>query len=393
MTPSELRRLFPAFEKYTWLNAAASSPTAVPVNEAMQRFLADTVETGDLHYPAWARFKEETRARLARYLGATAGEIAFVQSTSFGFHVIGQMLKARGITEVLTLEAEFPSTTIPFLYDGLTLRAARMRPDGTCTVGDLEAALTAKTGAIAVSAVQFASGFRIDLEAVSQLCKSRGLAFIINAAQGIGHMPLDVAKLGADFLAATSHKWLMAGYGTGMLFIGRKWLDAVRLPFAGWLSLPLEDQFDTWAHATRVDDEKGFTATGTRTRTGAAAREVGGAAWVGLYALNAALELHEAVGTANTLQHNIGLQMKLRQQLRARGFTPNTPDDPKVISGICVVPVKGAPIDTVRALIAQKQVCTTARGGGIRVATHHYNDESDLERLIIAIDELGIEPA
>jgi cysteine desulfurase/selenocysteine lyase len=393
MTPRELRSHLPALSGFTWLNAAASSPTPQPVFDAMNRFLRDTLERGDVGYPSWAKAKDETRAHLARFLNCTPSELAFTQSTSFGFHVIGQLLKQRGITEVLTLECEFPSTTLPLLFDGLTLRGVRLRPDGTAPIEDFEAALTKHTGAIAVSAVQFGTGLRVDLHAISKLCHSRDLAFIVNAAQGIGHVPLDVTALHADFLAATSHKWLMAGYGTGMLFVKKAWLESTQLPFGGWLSVEPSEQFQSWVHATRTDDAHGFTATGTKFRTEASALEAGGGSWVGLVALDAALTLHEAVGVANTLAHAQSLQTLLRTELRKRGFVPTTPDARETLSGICVVPVQGAPMDAVRALLREEKVSTTARAGGLRISTHVYNEEEDVLRLLSAIDRLGIRPA
>ncbi|MBL8909147.1 MAG: aminotransferase class V-fold PLP-dependent enzyme [Archangium sp.] len=392
MTPSALRSYLPALNEFAWLNAAASSPTPQPVFDAMKAFLDDTLARGDVRYPAWAKAKDDTRAHLARFLNVTPKEVGFVQSTSFGFHVIAQLLKQRGITEVLTVDQEFPSTTLPMLYDGLTLRAARTRADGSFTIEDLEAALTRTTGAIAISAVQFASGFRIDLSAVSQLCKAKGLAFIINAAQGIGHVPLDLKALDADFLAATSHKWLAAGYGTGMLFVAQRWLETTRLPFGGWLSVEPHEQFLPWMHADRTDDAHGFTAHGTKFRAETSALEAGGGSWLGLVALDAALTLHDQVGVANTLTHAIKLQLHLRAELRKRGFTPNTPDDPGTLSGICVVPVEGPPIDVVRALLKEAKVSTTARGGGVRISTHVYNDEGDLDRLLSGFEKLGVKP-
>ncbi|MEW5740201.1 MAG: aminotransferase class V-fold PLP-dependent enzyme [Myxococcota bacterium] len=392
MTPLALRDLFPALKSYTWLNAAASSPTPQPVLDAMTAHLRETAERGDLGYSKWAVFKDQVRARLARFIGASADEVAFTPSTSFGFHVIAQLLKARGVEEVLTLEAEFPSTTLPLLYDGLTLRGVRARPDGRFTVEDLEAALTPRTKALAVSVVQFASGFRVDLDGVSRLCRARGLTLCLNAAQGLGQAPVDVKRLGASFLAATSHKWLMAGYGVGVLYVAKEWLDAAPLPFGGWLSVEPQEQFDAWIHTQRADDAHGFTARGTKFRRQASALEAGGGAWVGLHGLDAALALHEALGVQNTLTHNIGLQLHLREGLRRRGFTPNTPDEPSSLSGICVVPVQGAPQDVVRALIKEAAVVTTARGGGVRISTHAYNTAEDVERLLSAFERLGVRP-
>lgn len=392
MTPAELRALFPTLEKYVWLNAAASSPTARPVFDAMQGHLAETMQSGDLGYHRWARFKEELRARLATHLHASPHELAFTQSTSFGFHVIGQMLKARGITEVLTLETEFPSTTLPMLYDGLTMRGVRRRPDGSYPLADIANAVTPRTGAIAVSVVQYASGYRVDLEGLAALCRDRDLVFCLNAAQGLGQVPLDVKRLGVSFLAATSHKWFMGGYGVGMLFIDDEWLRETQLPMGGWLSVAPHEQFQTWMHATREDDATGFTARGTRIRQEAGALEVGGGAWVGLYGVDAALTLHEQLGVENTLAHNVSLQQVLREGLRSRGFTPNTPDTPETLSGICVVPVQGDPAEVVRTLVREAQIVTTARGGGVRISTHAYNSAEDVEQLLRAIDRLGIKP-
>jgi selenocysteine lyase/cysteine desulfurase len=392
MTPHALRALVPALQSSTWLNAAASSPLSQPVLDAMTAHLRETAERGDLGYAKWAAFKDQVRARLARFLGGSADEVAFTPSTSFGFHVIAQMLKARGIEEVLTLEAEFPSTTLPLLYDGLRLRGVRARPDGRFTLDDVEAALTPRTRAVAVSVVQFASGFRVDLEGVSRLCRDRGLALCLNAAQALGQVPLDVKRLGVDFLAATSHKWLMAGYGVGVLYVARDWLDAAPLPLGGWLSVEPHEQFDAWVHAQRTDDAHGFTARGTKFRRQASALEAGGGAWVGLYGVDAALALHEALGVENTLTHNIGLQLHLREGLRRRGFTPNTPDEPSTLSGICVVPVAGSPQDVVRALLKEAGIVTTARGGGVRISTHAYNTGEDVERLLAAVDRLGVRP-
>lgn len=392
MTPLELRALVPTLGEYTWLNAAASSPTPQPVYEAMERHLRETRDEGDLHYPAWARFKASVRARLATFIGASPEELAFTPSTSFGFHVIARLLSARGVREVLTLETEFPSTTLPLLHDGLVLRGVRPRPDGSYPVADLEAALTPETGAVALSVVQYASGYRVDLEGVARLCRDRGLTLCLNAAQALGQVPLDVSAVGASFLAATSHKWFMGGYGVGTLFVRRDWLDAGPLPVAGWLSVAPEEQFQPFVNAEREDDAHGFTAWGSRMRREASALEAGGGAWVGLHGVNAALSIHEALGAGAALAHNVELQLELRRRLRDRRFVPNTPDTPSTMSGICVIPVQGDPQEVVRALIREHQVVTTARGGGVRISTHAFNTREDVERVLFALERLGVKP-
>src|SRR6185436_7653836 len=99
--------------------------------------------------------RDQLRARFARLIGASDRDVAFLSSTSVGFSVVAAILKARGVREIVTLESEFPSTAIPFLNQGIELRAVRAREDGSFAAEDIDAACTPKTGAIAVSIVQF----------------------------------------------------------------------------------------------------------------------------------------------------------------------------------------------------------------------------------------------
>lgn len=389
-TPAEVRALFPSLEQYVWLNAAASSPLCTPVADAMRRHASECERQGDLGFSRWIAQKEAVRQRLAAFVGARPGEVAFTPSTSFGFHVVARCLKARGVTEVLTLEHEFPSTTVPLLFDGLTVRGVRRRPDGSYPLEDIEAALRPTTGAVAVSLVQFNSGYRVDVEGLARLCRDRRLPLALNGAQALGHLPLDFAALGASFLAMTSHKWLGAGYGTGMLVVADDWLET--LPMAGWLSVNPGAMWQAFPETTRTDDAHGFVATGTRVRREASVLEGGGGPWLNCQALEAALAVHESLGVETTFRHVQALQAQLRAGLRERGFSPNAPDDAACSSGICVVPVQGPPEDVVRALLKAHRVVTTPRGGGVRLSTHVFNTQDDVARALAAFDAVGARP-
>ena len=391
IAPRDVRALFPATQRHTYLNAAASSPLASPVSKAVEEHLRDTVENGDLSYGKWLDLKEKLRGRLARFIGAETSEIGFIPSTSMGFSVIASLLKSKGITEVLTLEGEFPSTTLPLLHKGLTLKVVKRRPDGSYPIEDIEAAVTPVTGAIAISAVQYASGYRADLPQVAAMCKLSGLKLAINAAQALGQMPINVATLGADFLCAPSHKWLMGGYGLGVFYARREWHDPAGWPFGGWLSVADADLFNPFTGAERFDDGAGFLARGTRLKAEPASLEVGSPAWSTVFAVDAAMGIHEKVGITTTRAHVVKLQTKLRADLRTRGYEPNSPDDVPHLSGICTIGVNGDPNAAVRAL-AEKGVVTTARGGGVRISTHVFNDEEDLEKLFHALAAAGVKP-
>ena len=391
IAPRDVRALFTAVHRYAYLNAAASSPLALPVAAAVEEHLKDTVENGDIAYPRWLELKEKLRARVGRFIGADSSCIGFLPSTSVGFGVIAHLLKGRGITEVLTLEGEFPSTTLPLLHEGLTLKVVRRRPDGSYPLEDIEAALTPTTQAVALSAVQYSSGYRVDLSQLAALCQLKGLKLAINAAQALGQVPINVVSLGADFLCAPSHKWMMGGYGMTVFYARKDWHPTAAWPLVGWLSVREEELWNPFAGAVRTPEESGFTATGAEFRTEPSVLEAGGGSWTTMFALDAALAIHEGVGVDATRSHILRLQAKLRSTLRSKGFVPNAPDDVTHLSGICTVGVEGDPNAAVRALLAAG-VVTTSRGGGVRISTHVFNDDEDLEKLFHAIDLAGVKP-
>jgi cysteine desulfurase / selenocysteine lyase len=389
MTPESVRALFPALNNFVWLNAAASSPLATPVHEAFVAHQNECLRQGDIGWSQWIAHKETLRGRLAHYVQCESRELAFVPSTSFGFNVIGQLLKARGIREVLTLDQEFPSTTLPLLHQGLTLRVVNARPDNTYRVEDLAAACGPETRAVALSLVQYASGFRIDIEALAQWCAEKKLVLILNGAQALGHIPVYLKKWGASFFVSTSHKWFFGGYGVGNLFISSHWLEQP-LPQGGWLSVEPSQMFQPFVTARQEATDEGFLAKGFEARKDASSLEVGGGVWSSFQTFGAALALHEQLPPGAVLQHNVALQLHLRQGLRRRGFTPNIPDETAHLSGICVVPFAKPAAEVVGLLMQEKRIATTARGVGVRISTHIFNSHSDVEALFEALDSLHL---
>ena len=393
LSPAEVRALFPATERATYLNAAASSPISLPVEKAIVDHYREAAQSGDLHFDAWLRRREEVRGRVARLIGAGARDVAFVGSTSWGFHLAARILQQRGVSEVVTLEGEFPSTTVPFLHLGFQLRVVRRRADGSFSVEDIAASVGPHTGAIAASAVQYASGFRLDLAGLSRLCRDRRLAFALNAAQALGQIPIDVRAERVDFLCAPSHKWMMGGYGVGIFYARAEMLDEVDLPAAGWLSVekPWSMEALPGARIASADGERWFEARGVRIRREVPALEIGSHALGTIFGAGAGIEILDAVGIGAIERHNAALQQFLRAELRKRGFQPNAPDDPLRGAGICVFGVEGNAPSVAREL-AHKGVVVSARGGGLRVATHVFNTEDDVARLVDALDAAGIRP-
>lgn len=390
MTPTQIRDLFPSLKRHVWMNAAGSSPVCTPVADAIRANVAETELDGDLNVFGWTGLKERVRSRAAAFLGAQPIELAFVPSTSFGFHVVGAMMKARGVREVLTLESEFPSTTVPLLNQGLRMRAVKQRAEGGYPLEDIAAALVPGVDAIALSLVQFAGGYRVDIDGVAKLARERKVMLAINASQAAGQVPIDFAKLGADFLATNCHKWMMAGYGLALLAV-RADVLADPPPIGGWLSVMPNAFFDPFGNSPKTDQGSTFTVDGVQLRREASSLDVLGP-WSCLSALNEALTLLEAVTPQAVLAHNISLQQRLRAGLGERGFVMNAPGESAVMSGSCVTFVEAPPAEVVQRLQREARIVATPRGGGVRLATHVYNDVSDVEAVLEAFKKLELRP-
>lgn len=388
-TPKDVRALFPAIANACYLNAGASSPLCVPVERALAAHLEETLQRGDAGFMRWLAKKEQVREQVASLIGVDAKDVAFTPSTSMGLWAAAEIMVRRGIKEVVTLESEFPSTTIPLLNAGITLRAVKARPDGSFHLDDLAGAVTRNTGGIALSQVQYASGFHLDVARVGDLARERNLFFVLNACQALGQVRVDAQTSGADIICGTSHKWLMGGFGGGIFYGKRELFAEEPAPWAGWLSTDVPWTMDPLAGATVTDEGNVKVAVGTKTRRSALALEAGSHSWTPILGLGASIEVLDSVGIAEVARHNAALQAQLRTTLWSRGFTPNAPDDQ--VAGICVIRVRGAPDDAAKAL-SKEGVLVSARGGGLRISTHVFNAPEDVARICDVIERLGIRP-
>ena len=107
---------------------------------------------------------------------------------------------------------------------GVEVRAIPSR-GSRILIDDLRDATDARTRVLTVSAVEFASGFRHDLDALGELCRQRGVFFFVDAIQGLGVFPIDVSKTPIDALSADGHKWLLGPEGAGIGYIRREWVE------------------------------------------------------------------------------------------------------------------------------------------------------------------------
>ena len=362
------RAEFPVTETYAYLNSAGAGPVSRRVSEAAAQFYRETMESGDRLWEHWLARRERARADVARLINAEPDEIAFTTNTSSGMNLIVDALEAVG--RVVSCGLEFPVTTIPWLHRGARVRMVRT-PGGVLRTEDVLAAAGDERSVICLSHVQYSNGLRTPVEEVGAN-KGQHL-FVVNASQSAGVLPIDVKRLKVDALCATGHKWMLAGYGSGFVYLSRGLLERTRARAVSWMSV--EDPF-----AMRNDSYE--------LRGDAAARaETGCPHFAGVFALGEAARRALEVGVEEIERRALSLNRHLTESLTAAGWEVLSPlGEERRRSAETLVRAE----DPRRAVkhLARRRVAVTIKPEGFRAATHYFNDESDVARLVNALEEL-----
>jgi selenocysteine lyase/cysteine desulfurase len=364
------RALFPALNKYTFLNAAGGAPLARPVAEAGAAYYREALAHGDAYWERWLTRMEAARAGLAGLIGASPAEVAFTLNTSHGMSLVAGALKGRGA--VLTMHDEFPSSTLAWLNAGYKVKFAKPE-NGVYTLRNLDRALTKDIKILVTSYVQYRTGFRQDLEALGRLCRRRGVLFVVNATQALGAMPVDVKKARIDFMVFSCFKWTMAGYGAAGLYAAKKHLARLRFPEAGWRSVAAPEIMDNKALALKKE---------------ASAVEAGCLHFPSIFALGAAVKLLSGLGVGNVQKRIFELNARLEEGLAGIGARTATPLDRKYRSGITIIKCANPALAVEK--LAKAGIMTAARGAGIRVSIHFYNNRADIDKLLAGLKKLKL---
>jgi len=377
-----MRKLFPVTGRYTYLNNAAVSPAPPFVTDEAARVLAGYGTSGGEGEAAWHRRISEVRKSVARLVGAEAGEIFFTKNTSEALVLAARAFRWRPGDTVVCLRGEFPANVVPFhlLADkGVGLRLVDPRPDNRFPVEDIAAALDSSTRMLAVSFVEFHTGFRNDLAALGELCRGRGIFFVVDGVQGVGALRTEVRNWGVDLLSAGGHKWLLAPEGVGIAYLRAESLELLEPAACSWLSL--ENALDFLAGGVQeAEFEKPLLPD--------AGRFEGGTLNVaGIHALGKSVETMLELGAADIERHILELSARAVEGLLAGGYELLSPQGRGERSGITVFRSARHDMKKLLAGLRRKNFALGFPCGAIRISPHYYNNAADIDSLLEALPE------
>jgi cysteine desulfurase / selenocysteine lyase len=359
------RSEFPVTGRLVYLNHAAVAPLCRRAAEAMQHLAQDALEYGSEHYAKWMETYHGVRVAAAALINADPAEIAIVKNTSEGIATVATGVSWKRGDVVVAFAEEFPANFYPWKR----LEAAGIEVRWLSVFDDLDRIDAACKGArmLAISHVQYLSGYRVDLNAIGEICDRHGTFFLVDAIQGMGAFPIDVRAAKIHALAADGHKWLLGPEGCGVLYVRQDVQDDVQPIEFGWTNVAKYFDYSSRDMALRPD---------------AGRYECGTLNTIGCYGLRASMDFLLEVGIENTAPAIQALGDRLHDGVKALGFDTLGRRTAQTGAGIISFRKEDVDCQLIVRKLRDAGIVTAPRQGWVRAAPHFYIAPEEIDRLL-----------
>jgi selenocysteine lyase/cysteine desulfurase len=356
---------FPVSRELIYLNHAAVAPLCRRSANAMRDFAEDACVHGSLHYDQWMKTYAELRSSAAELINASADEIAIVKNTSEGIAIVALGLDWKPGDRIVAFKEEFPANYYPWLR----LASRGVEITWLSIYDPLETIAAAVPGArlLAISYVNYLSGYRVDLSAIGKLCRDYGVFFFVDAIQGMGVYPIDVQASNIDALSADGHKWMLGPEGNGVLYVRRAWIDQIEPVEFGW---------------TNAASYADYSSRDMTPRADAGRYECGTLNTIGCFGHRASLELLLEAGVPEIQRAVTHLADLLDAGVRAKGYEVMVERTPETCSGI--VSFRHPTLDsrTIVSELRRNRITAAPRQGWIRMSPHFYISPAAIQEVL-----------
>jgi cysteine desulfurase/selenocysteine lyase len=370
LTPESRERDFPALSNMTYLNSAAEGIPPTAVLDALAQYGRDKLYGMDgrkLHEKQWRRVRQLT----AELFGLTADEIGICSCSSEVFNLAALALCIADGEEVVVSDLDYPSGYTPWLKvkEGHQLKIWRSR-QGTLHLEDLQALLTPRTKLVSTSLVSFYNGYRLPLADTLRVVRHHSPALVaLDVTQALGRIALDLTDV--DLVVSSTHKWIMASHGGGLVGVPSARAATWTVPAGGWFNL--QNAFDSDRFERAI------------TKPGAASFCTGMPNYPAVYAVAAGLEYVTKVGVAAIAAHADPLVRICMDELRKLPVEMLTPNDKEQLAGI--IAFRHPRAEQIHANLHRHNIHVMHQAGRLRVAVHGYNTPADVDRFLGTLRE------
>lgn len=320
---------------------------------------------------------DATREKIANLINTpSANNISFITNTSEGLNLIASGFRFKSGERILINDAEFPSNVYPFTNQaskGVQTDFVKSTK-GFVSAESLIENLKSFHRMLSVSAIQFLSGYKIDLHKLGQATSSNDTFLIVDAIQAVGNSNIDVQAMNIDGLVSGGLKWMMAPMGTGFVYISDRLREMIDQAYVGWLSV------QTPWDLSNFDQELNQTSR---------RYELGGINVPGIYALYDSVNPFLELGGDAINDHLVGLTELVMKEMSRMGLNSYTTEDPSRRSGIITYDLpEGFDGDAFISALKQRKVTLSHRQGKVRFSPHFYNSPEDISRAVDIFKEV-----
>jgi cysteine desulfurase / selenocysteine lyase len=361
-----------------YLNAAGQAPMPRVALEAVQaslewkKFPYILTDRKELDLPG------SVRGSIASLIGAQPEEIALTTGASAGLIALAYGIDWKRGDEILTAYREFPleyTTWRPMeAREGVTLRVIAPRGQWI-TAEDFIAQLTPRTRLVSVSLVRFDDGSMLDAPKLAKACHAQETLLALDVSQCCGGIAMDVRELGADFLICSGYKWLLGPYGTGFFWATRELLASFRPSPFYWQGIEGLKDYSDLIHENPKAAQSGRPWDAAET-----------ASYFNLAGWDASLTFLRQVGIETVAKHNERLIGQLRENLPREQCVWTSPVEAERRGPYgCFAGRSAAETQEMCARMTAARIFASLREGNIRISTHLYNTEEDIDKVIRVI--------
>ncbi|MBI3724901.1 aminotransferase class V-fold PLP-dependent enzyme [bacterium] len=371
------REEFPILSRCVYMISNSLGAMPRGVYEKLKEFADLWATEGVVAWEKWVPLVTETGDVLAEILGAPRGTIILHQNVAALLAIVGSALDfSGGKRKIVYTAGEFPSCHYYWKAQerlGAKVEVVPLAKDGVSA--DMERLLQAideRTLIVPTSLVLFRSAAIVDAKAIIEKAHRVGAYVLLDAYQATGTIPLDVTKLGVDFVVGGSVKWLCGGPGAGYLYVRPDLISRLEPAACGWFShrKPFDFSLDAIDYAPSIW------------------RFVGGSPNVpGLYSARSGYEIIRKIGVEKIRAKSKQQIARLVERAREIGLTVNTPTDPEKRGGTITVDFQGSDA-ACKELIKRKFIVDYRPKAGIRISPHFYNTDEECDAIMDEIKKI-----
>ncbi|HHR85391.1 MAG TPA: aminotransferase class V-fold PLP-dependent enzyme [Candidatus Acetothermia bacterium] len=387
-----IRNDFPALHKMVFFGSAGVGPLPRTAMVAMQRYSKEL--RVDFATAAWeADPVAEVRNLAAKMINASPEEIVIAPSTSAGINLLAGGIKWKRHDNIVINDLEYPANIFPWLHQahkhGLEVRIVRSR-DGVLPFSELTKAIDRKTRVLAVSHVEFGSGFRNDIPALAEAIHKTGGMICVDAVHSLGVLPVNVQEMGIDVLAAGGYKWLCGPLGSGFAYIREDLAESLDPATIDYKDITADAHDAVWNALVSGEE---YAMDEAPLHRGTQRFQPEGVSPIAVKGLSASLSYMLELGSEAIEERITKLVDYLIDRLQSAKIAILSPTAPEKRAGIVTirVPYNLSKPKEARRLEEKLQnagIVAHPRGGGLRLSIHFFNTEEEIDLVIDFISKL-----